>query len=100
MDALNRTDFMILEVLDNRERNIAANIAHEIDSDRGYLNSRFSTLRNEGLVRRVGPSKQSGLYEITKKGLVAVNHKEEYLNNEVDDFEAFIESKLDKMQDT
>lgn len=96
MDILNRTDFKILEALDEGERNVAANIAHEIDADRGYLNSRFSHLRNEDLVRRVGPSDQSGLYEITEQGSIAVEHKQKYLNDDVDDFEAFIESQLDE----
>lgn len=95
MDLLNPTDFEILEVLSDGTRNIAANIAIEINANRGYINSRFSYLLNEDLVERVGPKEESGLYKITEKGKVAVEHKEKYIEDEVDDFEAFVESELE-----
>lgn len=95
MDLLNPTDFEILEVLLDGTRNIAANIAIEIDTNRSYINSRFSYLLNEDLVERVGPKEESGLYKITEKGKVVVEHKEKYIEDEVDDFEAFVESELE-----
>jgi predicted transcriptional regulator len=94
MDRINKTDFKILEALDDGERNIAANIALEIDANRGYINNRFSYLLSRDLVQRVGPKEQSGLYQITAKGKAAVNHKQKCLNNEVDDFESFVEERL------
>ena len=94
MDRLNKTDFKVLDVLASGKRNVAANVALEIDADRGYINNRFSYLLSEGLVKRVGPKEQSGLYEITAKGQTAVQHREKYLNDEVDDFEAFVEQQM------
>ena len=95
MNRLNKTDFKILDVLVSGKRNVAANVALEIDADRGYINNRFSYLLSEGLVERVGPKEQSGLYEITAKGQTAVQHREKYLNDEVTDFEAFVEDQTD-----
>lgn len=92
LSLLNETDFDILEVLEGGDRNVAANVAIEIDADRNYVNTRFTQLRNEELVERVGPHDQSGLYEITEKGQVVVEHREEY--GEVDDFAALVEREL------
>lgn len=94
MDRLNQTDFKILNVLASGKRNVAANVALEIDVDRGYINTRFGYLLSEDLVERVGPKEQSGLYEITAKGQVAVKHKEVYFADESDDFESFVEQQL------
>lgn len=90
MDRLNRTDFKILAVLANGKRNIAANVALEIDANRSYVNNRFSYLREQGLVERVGPKELSGLYEITPKGQAVVEHRDTYQSDDVDDFTAFI----------
>ena len=94
MDRLNQTDFKILNVLASGKRNVAANVALEIDVDRGYINSRFGYLLSEDLVERVGPKERSGLYEITPKGQVAVEHKQVYFADESDDFESFVEQQL------
>jgi len=94
MDRANKTDFNILEALADGERNIAANIAIEIDANRGYINNRLGYLRSVDLVQRVGPKEQSGLYQITEKGKLAAENKEKYLNDTVDDFESFIEAQL------
>ncbi len=97
MELLNETDFEILEVLADGKRNNAANVAVEIDANRSYLNTRFSYLLNEDLVERIGPHEQSGLYEITPKGQVVVKHREAYLNDEITEFDSFIESHLDEV---
>jgi predicted transcriptional regulator len=94
MDRLNQTDFKILNVLASGKRNVAANVALEIDVDRGYINSRFGYLLSEDLVERVGPKKRSGLYEITSKGQVVVEHKEVYFADDSDDFESFVEQQV------
>lgn len=99
MDRINKTDFKILEALADGERNIAANIALEIDADRGYINNRFSYLLSRDLVQRVGPKERSGLYQITEKGEVAVEHRQKCLNDEVDDFESFVEERLSERTD-
>lgn len=91
MNRLNRTDFEILEVLASGKRNIAANVALEIDADRSYVNNRFSYILEEGLVERVGPKELSGLYEITPKGRVVVENQDKYRSDEVEEFVAFVE---------
>lgn len=94
MDRLNQTDFKILAVLAGGKRNVAANVALEIDADRGYINNRFGYLLSEGLVERVGPKERSGLYEITPKGKAAVDHKEKYFSDDVSDFEDFVQQRM------
>ncbi|WP_435099857.1 ArsR family transcriptional regulator [Halorubrum sp. N11] len=94
MDRLNQTDFKILEVLASGKRNVAANVALEIDADRAYINTRFGYLLSEDLVERVGPKEQSGLYVITTKGEIAVEHSEAYFADEINDFEVFVEQQL------
>jgi predicted transcriptional regulator len=94
MESLNKTDFDILEVLADGKRNVATNIAIEIEADRGYVNTRLSYLLEEDLVVRVGPKKQSGLYEITNKGKLVEKNKEKVLEKEIDNFERYIDQKL------
>jgi len=62
------TDFQILEALSDGRRNIAANIAIELDKDRAYVNTRLPELEDYGLIERIGPAQNSGLYEITDEG--------------------------------
>lgn len=89
---LTGTDFMILEKLQDG-RNIAANLAIEIDRARKYLNNRMPLLLDYGLVEKIGPLEDSGLYELTEKGEIVVEHQEIYYDDDVD-FEEFIERKL------
>lgn len=86
---LTETDFMILETL-TEGRNLAANIAVEIDRSRKYVNSKMSYLLDYGLVNRVGPAEDSGLYELTDRGEVAVQNRSKY-HDEAVDFEQFLE---------
>ena len=70
MDAnCNQTDHKILMELRDGKRNVAVNLAQEIDADRSYLNTRLSLLNQFGLIEKVGPADNSGLYEITAAGL-------------------------------
>lgn len=94
MKLVSPTDFDILESLADEKRNTAANIALEIDRDRAYINSRLPILADYGLVDQIGPAERSGLYEITEKGLVAVEHRDAYRQEGVD-FEALIASELE-----
>ena len=84
------TDFLILECLAESGRNVAVNIAEEIDKSRSHVNVRLPQLADYDLVRKVGPAENSGLYEITELGRLAARHKEEY--GEVDDFADYLES--------
>lgn len=78
------TDFDILEQLVDGRRNIAANIALELNKDRAYINTRLPELEDYGLVTRIGPASESGLYEITETGKSAVKFQDQYNDPEVD----------------
>ena len=87
------TDFLILEALDEHGRNIAPNLSEHIGKKRDNINNRLPVLEDYGLVEKIGPADHSGLYEITELGRVAVEHREMY--DEVEDFGAFVEEKLE-----
>ncbi|MDS0475677.1 ArsR family transcriptional regulator [Natrinema sp. 1APR25-10V2] len=87
------TDFQILEVLSGGERNNAVNIAYEIDKNRSYINTRLPVLADYGLIRSVGPAPNSGLYQITEKGRVAVDLQDRYGEAAVD-FDSLIAQEL------
>lgn len=87
------TDFEILQILSNGRRNNAINIAAHLDKNRSYVNTRLPVLADYGLLERVGPAPNSGLYEITDRGRIAGRHRAEYEDSDVD-FEALIERKV------
>jgi len=87
------TDFEILHALSDGYRNTAANIAHIIDKNRAYINTRLPVLADYGLVSRVGPAPNSGLYVITEKGKVALSNRELY-NVDEDEFEALLSMSI------
>lgn len=72
------TDFLILEALRKHGRNVATNLEHHTQKSRKNINTRLPMLEDYGLVSKVGPSKTSGLYEITPKGQAALKHRESY----------------------
>ena len=86
------TDFEILEVLGNGKRNTAPNIAAELDRNSEYINTRLPELMDYGLLKKIGPASNSGLYEITDKGKVALELRESY--DHAVDFDAKVESEL------
>jgi len=88
------TDFLILEFLDEAGRNVASNISIEIDKSRSHINVRLPILEDYGLVTKIGPSENSGLYEITERGQLALKYREEYNENQ-DFFEKAVEGELD-----
>ena len=75
---VNPTDFQILESLADGRRNTAANLAAAIEKDRNYLNTRLPVLADEGLIQRVGPAEDSGLYQITPRGVAAAQNQALY----------------------
>ncbi len=89
------TDFDILEAFSDGKRNTAANIAIEIDRDRAYINTRLPILADHGLLERIGPASNSGLYEITPRGRAALEHRSAY-HDETVDFEALVDSDLEQ----
>ena len=68
MKLVEPTDIELLEALADGKRNVAANLAIELDKDRAYVNTRLPQLEAYELLDRVGPAPKSGLYEITPKG--------------------------------
>jgi len=87
------TDLEILQALSDGKRNTAANLSYILDKDRSYINTRLPILADYGLVDRVGPAPNSGLYEITTKGSLVVEYGDRYEDDDVD-FDAFIDDKL------
>ena len=92
-------DFEILNALSNGRRNTAANLAKIIDRSRSYINTRLPVLADYGLLARIGPAENSGLYEITDKGLVAAANREAYARDDVD-FDNLVERKLEQRQES
>ncbi|AKU08024.1 MULTISPECIES: hypothetical protein [Haloferax] len=87
------TDFDILEALSDRRRNTAVNLSYILDKNRSYINTRLPILADYDLLARVGPAPNSGLYEITDKGLVVIDNRDQYRTDGVD-FDALVESEL------
>ncbi|WP_049925578.1 winged helix-turn-helix domain-containing protein [Halopiger goleimassiliensis] len=83
------TDFLILEALEEKGRNVATNLAEHTGKSRKNINTRLPVLEDYGLVEKIGPAERSGLYEITSLGKAALVYRDQY--DEVDDFEALIE---------
>lgn len=88
------TDFDILDALSDGKRNTAANLAIELDRDRAYINTRLPILADYGLIERIGPAPNSGLYEITDKGRAALKHRDAYRDDDRD-FEALLEREVE-----
>lgn len=72
------TDFQLLAALADGHRDTAANLAVRVEKDRNYVNTRLPALVDADLLQRIGPSKHSGLYQITPRGVVAVRHQSVY----------------------
>jgi len=75
------TDFHILNALSDGERDTTANIASQIDKERGYLNTRLPALADFELLRKIGPHANSGLYQITPLGVAAMQRQSLYETN-------------------
>lgn len=88
------TDFDILDALSDGRRNTAANIAHLIDRNRSYINTRLPILADYALIERVGPAPSSGLYVICPRGRAALQHRDQYGDEDVD-FAALLDSVVD-----
>jgi hypothetical protein len=94
---LTETDFLILSKLRDG-RNIPANIALDIDRARNYIKQRMPYLLDYGLVEKIGPYEDSGLYELTERGRLAYEHRDKYHDDSVD-FDAFLDELLDSTDD-
>lgn len=87
------TDFLILEALHSYGRNVAPNIAQITGKSRKNVNNRLPVLEDYGLVEKIGPADRSGLYEVTERGRVVMQLRDEY--ETADDFEALVDRRLE-----
>lgn len=95
MHLVEPTDFEILDAFADGKRNIGANIAAEIDANRGYVNSRLRSLEDYNLLERVGPIDNSGLYVMTEKGQFVLEHRDIYQDDDVD-FDLFANKRFNQ----
>ncbi|WP_135807156.1 MarR family winged helix-turn-helix transcriptional regulator [Halorussus marinus] len=93
------TDFDILAALADGKRDNAVNLAHELDKNRAYVNTRLPVLADYGLVERVGPAPNSGLYVITEKGRAVAENRSKYHAEDVD-FDAEIDNLLEERDES
>lgn len=87
------TDFEILHALSDGKRNNASNLSHQLEKNRSYINTRLPVLADYGLVERVGPAPNSGLYVITEKGKVVSELQDEYEDRRTE-FEELVDERL------
>lgn len=88
------TDFEILEAMSDGRRQTAPNLAEILDRESKYMNNRLAALAGHGLVEKAGPSERSGMYEITERGRVALEHRDEYSHESTMDFTAMVDEEL------
>jgi predicted transcriptional regulator len=91
------TDFLILDALSDGERDTAANIAKRIERKRTYINAELPKLTDQGLVQKIGPYENSGLYQITPLGVAAARNQSLYNKNETE-FERTIRQLADEIE--
>jgi len=87
------TDFLVLEALHSYGRNVAPNVAEITGKSRKNVNNRLPVLDDYGLVRKIGPADRSGLYEITERGRVTLQLRDQY--DAADDFDALVDRRAD-----
>ena len=92
MDLHHPQDFRLLEALHSYGRNVAPNLAHIADLDESMAERRLAALADHELVTRIGPIAESGLFEITDRGRIALRLRDEY--NEGVDFGALVDRHL------
>lgn len=90
------TDFDILEVLSDGKRQTAPNLAEILEKESKYMNNRLAELAGHGLVKKVGPSDRSGMYEITELGRSALEYRQEYSHESAAEFRDLIEQRTDQ----
>ena len=97
---LKPTDFLILNAL-REGRNTPSNLAAQIDRSKVYVNERIGQLLDYGLVEKIGPLENSGLYELTVKGEIVADHEKQYGDDDVsdDEFDELIEERLQYRRD-
>lgn len=90
------TDFQILEVLSDGNRQTAPNLAEILDKRRQYMNDRLAELAGKQLVEKVGPSPRSGMYVITEQARRAIEYRDLYEEATADEFGKLVAGELDR----
>lgn len=72
------TDFEILGCLSDGRREMAVNVAARLGKNRGYINTRLPQLADYRLVEAIGPAENTGLYQITERGVAALVLRDSY----------------------
>jgi len=93
MKLVDPTDFDVLEVF-QEGRNVAPNVAAELDQDRAYINTRLPQLDDQGLVDKIGPVDNSGLYALTERGRAVIAHRPQYADLDPQAFETLIDEAV------
>lgn len=94
------TDFDILEAMSNGKRQTAPNLAEILDRESKYMNNRLAELAGGGFVKKVGPAERSGMYTITDRGRIALEHRAEYTHESAQEFAKLVDEKLEQEDDT
>lgn len=79
------TDRLILEEL-RRGQNLAANVAEAVDRHQKTVLDRCAQLADYGLVENIG----RGVYRITDRGEIALEHIDEYDRDRSDEFRELV----------
>ena len=85
-------DFSLLTELQSG-RNVGSNLFMVVDASHQYVNERLAQIEDYGLVNRVGPNPNSGLYEITDLGRFVLENRDAYYDDDVD-FDELIEDEF------
>ena len=80
------TDRLILKEL-QRGQNLGANVAENIDRHKKTVTRRATQLEDYGLVENIG----NGVYRLTDRGEVALEHIDEYDRDDSDEFRQLVD---------
>ncbi|UWG47031.1 Transcriptional regulator, MarR family [Halanaeroarchaeum sp. HSR-CO] len=87
-------DLQILREMADGRRQTAKNLSAILDRDNNYVNNRVVQLEGDGLLERVGPAENSGLYEITEVGHRALRYQDKYEHGIGFEFGQFVKGEL------
>jgi len=86
---------ILREIADDR-RQTSKNLAEIIGEDRNYVNNRVGALSGSGVLERVGPADNSGIYEITDMGHRALRFQDKYAHEHAFEFGQFVKGELSR----
>jgi predicted transcriptional regulator len=90
-----QTDRLVLEDLSENGRNLAANVADNVDLHRKTVSPRLRQLDDYGLVRDIG----RGVYEITDEGELALEVMESNPELSGDELGDLVEQEIEGTED-